>query len=276
MNKMKTAGVLGLGKMGGALVHGLLSAKALRAEQIMIYDLNKEAMDRMKEFWPGIQRGVSSAELANTVDTLFIVVEPKDVRQVLEDIKEHLHSGVHVVSLAACVRIENVETVIPSLVSKAIPAVLFRHGGGVSLLCHGRRVDGDSARYVEELFAAVSPVRVIEEDDFEAIANSTSVGPAFLSALCRDIVTESLRHTSLSREEGEKLLLQTMKDTALMLEKEGIGFGEMVDLVATRGGITEAGILYLEKAFPPVLEEFYAITLGKHESVKAEIRRQYE
>lgn len=273
---MNTIGIIGLGKMGYSLLQGFLTTGIIKQEQALVFDLKKENMDKAINQWANINLGKSSRELANKADLLFIVVEPKDVYSVLLEIKDHLNPKTHVISLAACITINNISRVISSMVTKVIPAVLFRHGEGVSLISHGKTVTTEAAQKLEELFEGVSSIKVIEENDFEAVANYTSVGPALISSLCEEVVVTGLKHSDISKEEAENLLLLTIKGTIKMIEKENLSFSEVVDMVATRGGITEAGIKVFRKKIPPVMEEFFDITLNKHEEIKADLGKKFK
>ena len=273
---MKTIGIIGLGKMGYSLLQGFLTNGAIQQEQVLVFDLKKENMDKAINQWSNINLVKSSKELADKVDILFIVVEPKDVYSVLIEIKDNLNPKVHVISLAACITIDNISRIIPSMITKVIPAVLFKHGGGVSLISHSTTVTPEAAKSIEELFERVSSIKIIEENDFEAIANYTSVGPALISSLCEEVVVTGLKHTDISKEEAENLLLLTIKGTIKMIDKENLSFADIVNMVATRGGITEAGIKVFRKEIPPVMEEFFDITLNKHEEIKDDLGKKFE
>ena len=77
-------------------------------------------------------------------------------------------------------------------------------------------------------------------------------------------------------EEAENLLLLTIKGTIKMIDKENLSFADIVNMVATRGGITEAGIKVFRKEIPPVMEEFFDITLNKHEEIKDDLGKKFE
>ncbi|MBS3810962.1 MAG: NAD(P)-binding domain-containing protein [Halanaerobiales bacterium] len=273
---MKKTGIIGLGKMGYSLLTGFMNSGALKEEQVWIFDLKKENMDKANSHWPKINTGESVEEIVEDADLLFIVVEPKDVFNVLMQIKDLLKPETHVISLAACITIDNISNVIPSMITKVIPAVLFKHQAGVTLMSHSSRVTSQAERFIEKLFKRVCTLRVIKEQDFEAVANYTSVGPALIASLSEEIVATGLKYSDISREETEELLLLTIKGTIKMLQQEGLSFANMVDMVATKGGITEAGVKVLDKKFPPIMEEFFNITLKKHEDIKAELGKKFE
>ncbi|GEM_PF-1005064 len=272
---MKTAGIIGLGKMGHSLLQGFMNASVLTPKGVKVFDLNVERMEKVQNKWPGIEAGTSAKELAGTVDLLFIVVEPKDVLGVLMDIGDSLKPETHVISLAACVTLPNIHLIIPAYITKVIPAILFKYREGVSLICHHENVPAEKARYVEELFEGVSAIRVIEEDDFEPVANITSVGPALFSSLAEEVVSTGMENSKLTRREAENLAFLTLKGVVKMLEEEELSFGELVDQVATKGGITEAGIKVIRSEMPALMSDFFSITLAKHEEIKDLLGKDY-
>ena len=70
----------------------------------------------------------------------------------------------------------------------------------------------------------------------------------------------------ISLELAEKLILQTMIGTTRILDPGGTNFDEIINRVATKGGITEEGIKILRERLPAVFSELLDTTLSKRES----------
>jgi pyrroline-5-carboxylate reductase len=51
-------------------------------------------------------------------------------------------------------------------------------------------------------------------------------------------------------------------------------FFELIDRVATKGGITEEGVKVLNRHLPAVFDEVFEKTLAKHETVKEMVKNQ--
>jgi pyrroline-5-carboxylate reductase len=56
--------------------------------------------------------------------------------------------------------------------------------------------------------------------------------------------------------------------------RKEMSFQELVDRVATRGGITEEGVKIIRQQAPMVFDKVLEVTLAKHEYLKGLIREQ--
>ena len=80
---MKTT-IIGAGAMGGALAEGLLLSGAVAASDLTIADPMEAALQRFEG--SGASVTTDNAAAASGADTLFIVVKPWLVKQVIEDL----------------------------------------------------------------------------------------------------------------------------------------------------------------------------------------------
>ena len=106
-------------------------------------------------------------------------------------------------------------------------------------MAHKLRVDEDGARFVEEIIKAMGEVKMVEKNQFNVGTNLTSSGPAFLSAILLKFTESALKEGYFTREEVEEMVTQTMYGTLKLLQEENMSLEEVMDLVATPGGITE-------------------------------------
>jgi pyrroline-5-carboxylate reductase len=67
------------------------------------------------------------------------------------------------------------------------------------------------------------------------------------------------------------MVISTLYGTAKLLERN-MGFREMIERVATKGGITEEGVKALDVGLPAVFDKAFTDTLAKHETIKWVLR----
>ena len=115
---------------------------------------------------------------------------------------------------------------------------------------------------------AISTPVEIDESQFELLADLTSSAPAFFTAIMQEYASTAVLKGKISLELAEKLILQTMIGTTRILNPGGTNFDEIINRVATKGGITEEGIKILRERLPAVFSELLDTTLSKRELIK--------
>lgn len=105
----------------------------------------------------------------------------------------------------------------------------------------------------------------LKKNQFNVGTNLTSSGPAFLSAILLKFTESALKEGYFTREEVEEMVTQTMYGTLKLLQEENMSLEEVMDLVATPGGITEEGLKVLDQGLPRVFQDLFRVTLDKYE-----------
>jgi pyrroline-5-carboxylate reductase len=230
----------------------------------------------MKNRWPNVAIAENNVALACQSRIVLIAVKPKEVKGVIDEILGSLQPDAHLVLISAGVAIGDVEGLFTGKVSKMIPSMTMETGFGVTLACHNNKVTIDDAARVERLFGAISTVRRIDEKDFEAAADLTSCAPGLFASMVQEFVSAGTRHSNISREDAETMVIATLYGTAKLLAENGMGTEELITRVATKGGITEEGVKVLRKELPGTFDDVFNATLTKYAVVKSAIKDQFE
>jgi pyrroline-5-carboxylate reductase len=100
--------------------------------------------------------------------------------------------------------------------------------------------------------------------------------PGFLAAIFQEMCASAKKHTSLSEDEIARMVLHTVVGTGtLMIEKE-YSFHDVVERVATKGGITEERTKVIEAQFPKVADDLFDKTLEKRRQTTEKAQRSFE
>ena len=267
---MKTIGFIGFGKMNQMLAEGFLRTGTLTPGEVVISTKTREKASELITSFPGVRLLNDNRDLAETADVIIIGVRPLDVPGVLQEIRDTRSGDVHIISIAACVGIEQIARIHPGRITRILPSICSTVGEGISLCCHHPAVSQEEAVFVEELFSSVSQVMVIEEELFEPVGDLTSCGPALITRMLTELAGAGVRSSGLSAEVCLEMVIRTAFGTALMLT-EGMNPEELIRRVATPGGITEEGVKILEKDLAPVLDRLFDTTLAKYKQVRRKI-----
>ncbi|MBU2620755.1 MAG: NAD(P)-binding domain-containing protein [Proteobacteria bacterium] len=271
---MKKTGFIGYGSMGSMLINGFLKSGVLEAEETAISNRTMTKIENLVPEWKGITITTDNRIVARESDLLFVCVRPLDVLHVLDEIKDDLTSSTHLVSIAGCVTISDIESRFPGQVTKVIPSITSEVREGIALVCHNSKVTKDRMEYLEKLLGAISRVVHVRENDFEVAADFTSCAPGMIAAIFDCFVQAGLKHSEIKSDVAQRLVISTLLGTAKLMTEKGIGFSELIRRVATKGGITEEGVKVLNNHLPSAFDEVFFKTLSKHEIVKEMIKSQ--
>jgi len=271
---MKKTGFIGYGSMGSMLINGFLRSGVLKPEEAAISNRTMTKIEYLAQEWKGITLTTDNRKVARESDLLFICVRPLDVLPVLHEIKGDLTSSTHLVSIAGCVMINDIESRFPGQVTKVIPSITSEVRAGISLVCHNPKVTKDRIEHLEKLLGAISSVVHVRENDFEAAADFTSCAPGMIAAIFDCFIQAGLRHSEIQSDVAQRMVVSTLLGTAKLMAEKGIGFPELIRRVATKGGITEEGVKVLNNHLPAAFDEVFFKTLSKHDLVKEMIKNQ--
>jgi competence protein ComER len=266
---MITFGFIGTGHLGSMLIKKFVETGAIQAEQILASNRTAEKVDLLAEA-TGI-RPVSNRIVAELSDVIFICVRPLEVRDVLSDVAYLLNSQKLVVSVAGDVSLEKLQGLCPARLGRAFPSMASLKLQGVTLLVFGDNTTAQDQRLIAGLFNAIGQAVEVEEKDFAVLADLTSSAPGYFAALLREFVLAAEKR-GIDPELAERLVKQTLLGTALLLEEES--FAGLIKSVATKGGITEAGVKVIQCEAPGMFDQLFQATKARHEQVKKRIDEQ--
>lgn len=264
---MKTIGFIGFGKMNQMLVRGFLTDGGLDPGQVVLSTKTREKTADLIASFPKVRLLSSNRELAMASDLIIIGVRPLDVPGILHEIRGVKGGETHIISIAGCVRIEEMVRIHPGRISRFFPSLCSAVGEGITLCCHHDDVGPDEAAFAEELFSSISRVMEVEEELFEPAGDLMSCGPALITKMLMEFARAGARHSTLSPEICREMVIATAFGTALLLQ-EGMQENVLISQVATPGGITEQGVTVLERDLPQVFDRLFETTLSRHEQVR--------
>ncbi|MGI0149369.1 MAG: pyrroline-5-carboxylate reductase [Thermoplasmata archaeon] len=241
----------GVGKMGEALVRGLIVGRVVPPNQIHVSDA---IPPRAKEVAAkhAVAYCETIGELAESSDILFLAAKPKDMAALVNEVAGHVRRDGLVITLAAGVRTAFVEKVLQGRgrVVRIMPNLACAVGEGATAFALGKTATTQDALTIEEIFGSIGRVTMVEERMLDAVTGLSGSGPGFIAALAHSMIEGGVR-SGLPREVAYKLALQTMKGTAELLLMDGLEPMQLYRMVATPNGTTMAGWAVMEKEGVP-------------------------
>ncbi len=271
---MENIGFIGFGSIGSMLVTSFIKKKIFNPNHVYISEPGKEKTSWIKAKFPGVHL-VENIELAQKCDCIFICVKPADTKDVFLEIVNDLNNEVHLISIAAGVTISSMEKIFRGKITRAIPSYTSEVFEGVTLVCHNSVVSYAESAKIEKIFNGISTVKRIKESDFELATDLTSCGPGWIAHIFDEFVNAALRQGKIPKEDAEEMVIMTLFGTAKLLYDKKIGFNEVVQRVATKGGITEEGISIFKQHLPALFDEVISRTLKKLDHTRDLMEKEF-
>ncbi|MFC7341578.1 pyrroline-5-carboxylate reductase [Saccharopolyspora griseoalba] len=242
---MTNIAVLGAGKMGEALLSGLLKAGRAPAELMFTERFPTRAEELAKTY--GIEH-VEVAAAVQRADVLVVAVKPQDIEPLLDEIAPKIPGGKLVVSLCAGLPTKLYERRLPegTAVVRVMPNTPMLVGEAMSAISGGAHAEAHHLDLVEELLSSVGKVARVPEGQQDAVTALSGSGPAYFYFLVEAMIDAGIL-LGIPRDKAADLIVQSAVGAAAML-REGGGHPVMLrEAVTSPAGTTISGLRELEK-----------------------------
>jgi pyrroline-5-carboxylate reductase len=244
----KELGIIGIGKIGSALLRVLTNSKVIDKDKIIIYDIDQEILlNRSEEF--KVDFAESNRTLVKEAKYILIAVLPQVIDEVLKEIGS-LITGDHVIiTIAAGISMNHVSKYIDKNVGIVrimtnTPALVKAAASAISSNEHIKQSELD---FVKILFKELGIVVELEEKHLDAVTGLSGSGPAYLFIIMEALADGGVK-MGLPRAISLKLAAQMVLGAAKLVLETNKHPGELKDMVATPGGTTITAIHEIESA----------------------------
>ena len=234
--------VVGGGRMGEALVAGLLGAGWAPAAEMAVVEKVAGRRQELEERFAGLT--VSAQPVA--ADGAVLAVKPDDVEAACRALAA---TGTpRALSIAAGVALPSLERWLgPGVrVVRAMPNTPALVGAGASAVAAGSTATDDDLAWAEGLLSAVGTVVRVPEHLLDAVTGLSGSGPAYVFLVAEALVEGGVL-AGLPRPTASALAVQTLLGSARLLAESGQGPEALRAAVTSPGGTTAAGLRALEE-----------------------------
>ena len=264
----KRIGFLGSGKMAGAIIKGLISSGFATSDNLLATQRSAEGI-KEKSNDLGINIILDNKELVKSSDVVFIAVKPNQVLGVLEEIQPFVSSDKLIVSIAAGVNINKLESNLPdgTKVIRVMPNTPALVGEGMSGIAGGKMATENDIGFIKQLLLTIGKCIIVDnEAQLDIVTAISGSGPAFFYKVINEIARAGEK-LGLDYEKSLLLSIQTAIGAGKMALNRNISMEQLISNVATKGGCTAVGVDCMnsnntEKLFYDVIE---STTIKAHE-----------
>src|SRR5262249_8665147 len=246
-NGRRTA-ILGGGKMGEALLSGLIRSGGRTPDELIVTCRRDERARELAGKY-GVTATLDNGEATRWADVLVLMAKPQDMEILVEQIREHVSTSDLVISFAAGIRTSCVEKHLPDDVPvvRVMSNVPVMVDEAMSVIAAGSHAGDEDLSVAEELLGYVGKVLRLKETHLDAVTATSGSGPAYFFLLAEAMI-EACILLGLSRDVATELIVQTMLGSAKMLRDTGRHPVELREMVTSPGGTTIEAIRRLEEA----------------------------
>lgn len=244
---MTRLGMIGGGRMGEAMIRGLLEAQ-WPASDIAIAESDPTRRHALETQWPEIRVVPSPAWAVAEANVVVLAVKPNDVVEALNGLAAALAPDALVVSIAAGVTLATLQAVVAEqAIVRAMPNTPAIVGEGAAAIAPGVHATDAHLALAEQILGAFGLVVRVQEPALDAVTGLSGSGPAYLFLVAEALIDAGVL-VGLDRDDAQTLAIQTLYGASKLLAT-GHGSPETLRaMVTSPGGTTAAGVHVLEQA----------------------------
>lgn len=248
--------VFGIGAMGSALVKGWISSKMISPALITAVDVDAVKLKRTAKQLK-IKASTDASQVLKGAGLVLLAVKPQQMKDLLSQSGSRFSKNTLVVSIAAGVSTEQIETGLPQgcPVVRVMPNTPALLGAGMAAVAGGKRAKASHVKLALGLFSAVGRAVKVTEDQMDLVTAVSGSGPAYIFHMV-EAMTEAGIKGGLAPEVAHQLVAQTVFGAARMILETGKTPEELRIQVTSPGGTTQAALTKMaEKGFKETVGE---------------------
>jgi pyrroline-5-carboxylate reductase len=255
---------IGAGKMASAMVRGLLTRRLYEPGQIGC-TCGSDPSGPQLAAQTGIYYAADARELLRDADLVVLACKPQQLAD-LDAGYSKLTDGKLVLSILAGTPLAKLAGRFPGArnLVRAMPNTPGQIAAGITAYCARLELEVADHAAVENVLGSLGVVLELPEDDLDAVTAVSGSGPAYLFEFAAAFRAAAVA-AGLSPAIAEKLVFETIRGSAKLLESSGEDPEKLRDAVTSPGGTTEAALKVLRAGgFRKLFEE--AVAAARHRS----------
>ena len=246
MDYRSSIAFIGGGNMAEALAGGIVRARIVPAESIIISEPRPERCEYLRETY-GFNVAYKNLQAAMAGGTVFLAVKPQVLPEVLDEISGSFQPEQLVISIAAGITLQFLETHLPDIpVIRSMPNSPALVGAGATVITPGVQVHPDMTHWGVELFHGAGTCHVLPEDLMDAVTGLSGSGPAYLFRMAEALIEAGMAE-GIPEEQVAGLVKQTILGAARMMIETDNTPTRLKEKVTSPGGTTEAALESMEQ-----------------------------
>lgn len=239
--------VIGGGKMGGALIQGMVAGGLVDAGALTVADTDGARLAELARCF-GVRVTADNREAVREAGLVILAVKPQNMAEVLAGLSGALDPSTLVISIAAGISTAFIgerlgEGVRVVRVMPNTPALIGEGAAAIAAGAHATEADLQRTR---QIFDAVGMSVEVAEGLMDAVTGLSGSGPGYVFLILEAFAEAGVR-TGLPRETALRLIAQSLLGAAKLCLRGENSPAELRAMVTSPGGTTLAGLKVMEE-----------------------------
>ena len=239
---MKKIACIGTGAMGGAIIRAVCNK--FDPNNITV---SNRTLEKGKSFAndTGCRFADNNKDCIKDAKYIFIAVKPAFLSDLFAEIKNDNPSDAVVISMAAGVKIEKLESFAKARYVRIMPNVPAQIAKGMTALSCNDNINSEELSDITEILETAGKVEQVPEKLMDCVTGVSCAGPAFVFMFIEAMADAAVR-CGMPRKQAYTYAAQTVMGSAALVLETGKHPGELKDSVTSPAGTTIEGVAALE------------------------------
>ena len=244
---MDKIGFIGAGNMAQAIVEGITGAFEGIERKVFVSDKDKERAKKLARS-SRINLCKNNVQVTERANIILLAVKPNIYQYVLEEIRDYIGEDHILVSIAAGISIEYIQSFFktPVKIVRTMPNTPALVGEGMTAVSANNQLTQKELDGILKIFNSIGRTDLIGEELMDMIPSISGSSPAYVYMFIEALADGGVLQ-GMPRDKAYKYAAQAVLGGAKMVLETGKHPGELKDQVCSPGGTTIKAVHSLEK-----------------------------
>lgn len=242
-------GFIGCGNMASAIICGIIDNKAVKAEEVNVFDVYAPATESIKAKY-NINVFGNEEEIVKNSDTVVLAVKPNILSSVLKKIDGALgNKDTLIISIAAGKSTEFIanELTHDNRIIRVMPNINAKVSEAICAYTANAKATDDDKKLTKKIFSAVGKIIYLEENYFPLFGVLGGCTPALAYMFIDELARAGVKN-GMKKDVALKISAQAVLGSAKMILESDEHPYELIDKVCSPGGTTIEAVTSLQES----------------------------
>jgi pyrroline-5-carboxylate reductase len=236
---MKKIGILGLGKMGSAILAGILSKQIFKDDEIITYDPYRQE--------PNIESANNEKDLYEASEIVLFAIKPQLFPEVLIKLKQCTNHPL-IISIAGGITLATLEDAFPkNRLIRIMPNLAATINESVSVYSKNSVVTTEDEAMMVKIFSSLGSITPIQEEQMDGVVGLNGSFPAYLYYFLEAMIQAGI-NDGFDPDVAKQLIIDTALSSLHLAKQDARSLSQLIKDICSPHGITLEGIKVMEEA----------------------------
>jgi pyrroline-5-carboxylate reductase len=239
--------IIGGGNMGMTYVRAFINKRIVKHEDIFVVEKFVEKIKELKEEgFANVSTELTTEYAAS--DIILVAVKPQDFFTVATKVRDFLNPNQVVLSIMAGITIDQIQQALNHKnVVRAMPNTPAQLGYGITAFTIAKEGTFENVSMIDRLFETTGKAIFLKDETLlDAVTALSGSGPAYFYYIVQHMIEAGLK-MGVDLQTSTMLVQETMHGAFQILNASKHSIPELISMVKSKGGTTEAALNTFEK-----------------------------